>query len=75
VRSGAGKGRGLQAPLPPPIPEAIALAVNTVFDFDSTELTPEGRQAVDDLVARLKDAARIDGIAIDGYTDSSGFEE
>jgi OOP family OmpA-OmpF porin len=66
-----------EAPLPPPtqIPEAIALEVDTLFQFDSAELTSEGRQAVDELATQLKDVARIERVSIDGYTDSTGPEE
>jgi OOP family OmpA-OmpF porin len=66
-----------EAPLPPPtqIPEAIALEVDTLFQFDSAELTSEGRQAVDEVATQLKDVERIERVAIDGYTDSTGPEE
>jgi OOP family OmpA-OmpF porin len=65
-----------EAPLPPPtqIPEAIALEVDTLFYFDSTELTSEGRQAVDEVATQLKDVERIERVSIDGYTDSTGPE-
>lgn len=66
-----------EAPLPAPtsIPEAIALEVDALFPFDSAELTAEGRQAVDEIAAQLKDVERIDSITIDGYADAMGPEE
>lgn len=65
-----------EAPEPPatPIPEAIALEVDTLFRFNSAELTPDGRRAVDEVAAQLKDADRIERITVDGYTDSVGPE-
>lgn len=70
-------------PLPEPEPVRAVPAVFTLsgsqggvnFEFDSAELTAQGRAALQDIGNTLVQAENLDQIAIEGHTDSVGAEE
>ncbi|MFG6176268.1 OmpA family protein [Halomonas sp. THAF12] len=66
----------LEPPSPeaPPEPQRMTLAADTLFDFDSSELTHEGRQEVVALAERIREAFASPDIVVTGYTDRIGSE-
>ena len=57
---------------PPPVPPAPPLRNFIVyFNFDQSDLTPDGRKTVEDAAASFKQSGSA-RIAIDGYTDLAG---
>lgn len=65
------------APPAPPVPVAppmmaITLASDAMFGFDSATLTAAGKANLDQLLARVQEASRIQDIMITGYTDRIG---
>jgi OOP family OmpA-OmpF porin len=60
-------------PLPPaPVPvQRVSFAAESLFGFDSAQLQPEGRTALDSF-ARSFAGARLDTIAVTGHTDRLG---
>ena len=48
----------------------ITLSADVFFAFDKSDLSGKGRQALRDVVGRLKDAK--DPVEVDGYTDAVG---
>ena len=62
---------------PPPAPEAktITLEADTYFDFDKSNLKPEGKDTLDALVRDMGDLNAIANIEAVGHTDSIGTEE
>ena len=64
------------APSPPaPIVQKLTLAADALFDFDSSQLGLEGKQALRDLANKLDAVDEITSISIAGYTDSIGPED
>ncbi len=66
------------APAPrssPPVPVAqrVTLSAEALFDFDKSALKPEGRRALDELVARLAPVS-LDVVIAVGHTDSIGTD-
>lgn len=63
---------------PPPEPEPevliVSLDAGATFDFDRAELRPEGRAALDQLVADMQ-PLDVRSVDIVGHTDSIGTEE
>lgn len=67
------------APPPPPAPVvapmmAITLSSDAMFGFDSATLSAQGTANLDQLLARVQEASRIQDIMITGYTDRIGSE-
>ncbi|SOD42580.1 OmpA family protein [Nitrosovibrio sp. Nv4] len=65
------------APAPAPVytePEKISLSADQLFDFDKAVLKPEGKQALDDLVAKLGDV-KYDTVVAIGYADRLGADD
>ena len=65
------------APAPAPAivpPTKVSLSADTLFDFDKSNLKPEGLAKLDGLVERVKGIA-LDVVIIVGHTDSVGSEE
>ncbi|WP_372591731.1 OmpA family protein [Guyparkeria sp.] len=62
---------------PPPEPKAekVTLKADTYFDFDKSNLKPEGRDTLDQLVRDMGDLNSIAEIEVVGHTDSIGTEE
>ncbi len=60
---------------PPQVLEKISLSAGALFEFNKSELKPEGIRALDELAMRLKDDAAISQINVVGHTDSVGADE
>ncbi|MFP4252638.1 MAG: OmpA family protein [Guyparkeria sp.] len=62
---------------PPPEPEAktITLEADTYFDFDKSNLKPEGKDTLNGLVRDMGDLNSVANIKAVGHTDSIGTEE
>jgi outer membrane protein OmpA-like peptidoglycan-associated protein len=64
------------APAVPPEPQVVRNEVrldgDAFFDFDHSDLRPDARAALDELIARLKSVDRVSRIAVVGHTDSIG---
>lgn len=67
------------APVPPPAPapKHITLTASTLFGFDKSTLTPEGKAAIKQEVDDWRGSyeTREIGITLTGYTDSVGAED
>lgn len=65
----------VQTPPPPPQPvsEKVSFAAEALFDFDKAVVKPEGKAALDDLLARLQGMNTEVMIAV-GHTDSVGSD-
>ena len=64
------------APTPVPVlvvPEKSTFASDALFDFDKSELKPEGKKALDELIGKIKSVDLQFAIAV-GHTDSVGSE-
>ena len=56
--------------------EKITLSAKALFDFDKSDLKPEGRAALDEVSDKIKaKGASVVDIDIIGHTDSIGTEE
>ncbi|KOQ71897.1 OmpA family protein [Stenotrophomonas maltophilia] len=61
------------APPPAPLPEQpLRLSADALFGFDSAKLTAEGQQAVQGILAQVREAAQVQSIRVTGYTDRIG---
>lgn len=58
-------------PAPKPVAEKVTFATDVLFDFDKSEVKPEGRSKLDDLAGKAKDINLEVVIAI-GYADRIG---
>ena len=65
------------APAPAPAyvtePEKVSLSADELFDFNKANLKPGGKQALDDLVGKLK-GVKYDTIVAIGYADRIGSD-
>ena len=59
------------APAPTPVSEKVSFAAEALFDFDKAVVKPEGKAALDDLMAKLQGMNTEVMIAV-GHTDSVG---
>lgn len=59
------------APPAEPVRRNVSFEASSLFDFDQSELKPEGRQALDRFAAELG-ATRYDVVHVTGYTDRIG---
>ncbi|MEY4640573.1 MAG: hypothetical protein RLZZ227_567 [Pseudomonadota bacterium] len=66
--------RAAPAPAPAPAPVTITLAASTLFDFDRSELKPDGRAELDKLVRDLNGLS-YEVIIVTGHTDRIGTRE
>ncbi len=63
------------APAPAPMaPMRVTLSADSLFDFDKSEIKPQGRSALDKLAADLRDV-RYDAILVTGHTDRFGTRD
>ncbi|MDT8896612.1 OmpA family protein [Halomonas sp. I1] len=53
-------------------PERMALAADTLFDYDSSELTNKGRREISGLTQRIREEFSSPEIVVMGYTDRLG---
>ena len=61
------------APAPAPLPEQpLRLSADALFGFDSAVLSAEGQQAVQGILAQVREAAQVQSIRVTGYTDRIG---
>jgi OOP family OmpA-OmpF porin len=58
-----------------PVVESLTLGAETLFAFDRSDLKPEGRARLDQLVNDLRRVKSVSSIAIVGHTDSKGTME
>jgi outer membrane protein OmpA-like peptidoglycan-associated protein len=61
-------------PAPAPISQPIRLSADALFKFDRSELTPQGREQLSQLLGRLQSASQIEDILVVGYTDRIGSD-
>ena len=63
----------VQAPKPAPAPQAVPfrLSIDSLFDYDSTALKPEGREVLDYLASRIA-TADYQSVTITGHADPLG---
>lgn len=61
------------APAPQPVSEKVSFAAEALFDFDKAIVKPEGKVALDDLMAKLQGMNTEVMIAV-GHTDSVGSD-
>ncbi len=59
---------------PTMVQEQMTLEADTLFDFDSAQIRPEGEEQLRQLVGNMGQASNIVSIQVDGYTDSTGPE-
>ena len=62
------------APAPKPAAEKVTLAADALFDFDKATLRPEGKQKLDDVVAKAKDI-KLEVIIAVGHADRIGSDK
>jgi len=62
------------APAPAPVAEKVVYDADTFFDFDKTEIKPDGRQMLDELVRQVNQLD-LEVILAVGHTDSIGTEQ
>jgi OOP family OmpA-OmpF porin len=60
---------------PAPTIETISLDARTLFAFNSSELTENSKEAINELTDKLKSFEEIDEIEIAGYADTTGSED
>lgn len=60
-------------PAPAPLPkEPLRLSADALFEFDSAELTAQGRASLDGLQERIRSASQVQDIRVAGYADRIG---
>lgn len=60
-------------PPPAPLPEQpLRLSADALFGFDSAVLSSEGQQAVQGILAQVREASQVQSIRVTGYTDRIG---
>lgn len=64
------------APAPMPVTEKVTMDADAMFDFDKSEIKPQGKEALDEVVRKLNLAgAELGLITSTGHTDSIGSTE
>jgi OmpA-OmpF porin, OOP family len=65
----------VQVPAAKQVPVAVkaSYSTDTFFDFDKSVIKPAGKQALDDLIVRLKGVS-IEVVVVVGHTDSVGTD-
>ena len=61
-------------PAPEPVAQKITYAADAFFDFDKSNLKPEGRASLDELVSKIQ-GINLEVIVAVGHTDSVGTEQ
>ncbi|MCK9514480.1 MAG: OmpA family protein [Ottowia sp.] len=62
------------APAPAPVAQKVTYAADAFFDFDKSNLKPEGRASLDELVSKIQDI-NLEVVVAVGHTDSVGTEQ
>ena len=60
-------------PAPLPVKKAITIQAEALFDFDKSELKPDGKKSIDDAIGKMKDID-VEMIIATGHTDSIGTD-
>jgi OOP family OmpA-OmpF porin len=60
--------------VPAPAPQLISFSGDALFAFDKSELKPEGKSMLDDIVSQVQGAS-FDRISVTGHTDRIGGSE
>jgi OOP family OmpA-OmpF porin len=70
----------VEAPTPPPaaakpkpVAEKVTFAADVLFDFDKSDIKPEGRSKLDDLAGKMK-TINLEVVIAIGHTDSIGTD-
>jgi OmpA-OmpF porin, OOP family len=61
------------APKPKPVAEKVTFAADVLFDFDKSDIKPEGRSKLDDLAAKVG-GINLEVIIAIGHADSIGTD-
>ena len=62
------------APAPVAVSEKVSFAAEALFDFDKSIVKPQGKLALDDLLARLQ-GMNTEVMVTDGHTDAIGSDD
>ncbi len=63
------------APAPAPQVQKITLASKALFDFDKSDLKPEGRAAIDsEIISKLNNVQKLELVLVTGHTDRIGTQ-
>jgi OmpA-OmpF porin, OOP family len=61
------------AAAPEPVADKVTMDANVVFDFDKSEIKPEGKEALNEFIRKMNVAgAELQLIVSTGHTDSTG---
>jgi len=60
-------------PAPASVRQAVVIQADALFDFDKSVLRPDGRQSIDDAVAKLR-GVDLEMVIATGHTDSIGSD-
>jgi OOP family OmpA-OmpF porin len=58
---------------PKPVAEKVTVAADVLFDFDKSDIKPEGRSKLDDLAGKMK-TINLEVVIAIGHTDSIGTD-
>ena len=58
---------------PKPVAEKVTFAADVLFDFDKSDIKPEGRSKLDDLAGKMK-TINLEVVIAIGHTDSIGTD-
>jgi len=61
-------------PAPAPTSEKVTFAADALFDFDKSDLKPEGKAKLTEMAGKLKDV-NLEAVVATGHTDSIGKAE
>lgn len=61
-------------PPPPPAPRRVSFSADSLFDFDKSDVKPEGKAELDKFAADLR-GTRFDVITVTGHTDRIGSHD
>lgn len=61
-------------PPPAPLPEKLSLSTDALFNFDKSDLRPDAKAELDNLLERIR-ASNVDEISLIGHTDSIGTDQ
>ena len=61
------------APKPKPVAEKVTFAADVLFDFDKSDIKPEGRSKLDDLAGKMK-TINLEVVIAIGHTDAIGTD-
>jgi OOP family OmpA-OmpF porin len=62
------------APAPAPVIEKVSLGSDVLFEFDKATLRPEGREKLDELADRIRDA-QVESVLAVGHADRIGPDQ